>query len=252
VVADAGVAEAPPAPVDVVSEAAAPDPTPAPTVRFRAPVKGQIVPVAKAGDFEIKLEVSHWNTAPDDKHVHVILDNRPYVAIYDTGKPIKLSRLLQGEKLSEGHHVLVAFPSRATHESVKTDGAFAIAEFFVGKKGPPSVDTAKPMLIYSRPKGPYEGDKASRILIDFYLSRVALAPGKERVRITVKGPGIDSEKVVTAERFGPPFYLVNPQDGTYTVRAELVGSDGKPIAGTWNDTSRTITVLKEGTAPAHH
>ena len=79
--------------------------------------------------------MKNWKTAPGDQHVHLILDAKPYKPIYDPKAPVKLCDLTGGEPLAEGQHVLVAFPSRANHESVKTAGALSITEFWVGKKG---------------------------------------------------------------------------------------------------------------------
>ncbi|HLK36760.1 MAG TPA: hypothetical protein VKU41_08420, partial [Polyangiaceae bacterium] len=179
-----------------------------------------------------------------DAHVHLILDARPYKPIYDTKAPVKLSDLTGGEPLAEGQHILVSFPSRANHESVKTPGAFAVTEFWVGKKGERAQDPSKAMLIYSRPKGEYKGDMANHVLVDFQLANTTLAPDKDHVHIAVTGPGIDPDKGLSADatKFGPPFYLDNLQDGSYSVKLDLLGGDGKPIAGSWNSTSRSITV----------
>lgn len=243
-VEDAGGPPAPslPAPVLVLG-AASPDPAPPlPTVRFVAPTKGQLVPFARAADFEIKLDVKNWPTAKGSQHVHLILDNTPYLALYDTRAPIKLSQLPGGSTLSEGQHVLVAFPSRPNHESLKTPGALVVTEFYIGKKTPPTVDITKPMLVYSRPKGEYKGDMATHVLIDFQLVNTTLEPGKNAVTISVKGPGIEGEKTGKAERFGLPFYLDNPQTGKYTLKLELVGPDGAVLPGPWNSTTRDITL----------
>src|SRR5450755_1089515 len=39
---------------------AAPDPTDKPTVKLSAPTKGQVIPMATVGDFEVKLDVKKW------------------------------------------------------------------------------------------------------------------------------------------------------------------------------------------------
>jgi hypothetical protein len=211
-------------------------------VAITAPTKGQVIAEAKAADFEVKLDVKNWKTAPGDAHVHLILDHRPYKPIYDTKSPVKLSELTGGEALEEGQHVLVAFPSRANHESVKTKGALTIVEFWVGKKGDKKQDIAKPMVIYSRPKGEYKGDMANHVLVDFQIANATLAPGKDHVHIAVTGPGIDGEKTADATKFGPPYYIDNLQDGSYTVKLDLLGGDDKPVAGSWNSTTRSFTV----------
>jgi hypothetical protein len=214
-------------------------------VKISTPAKDLVIPEAKAADFEVKLDVKNWKTAQGDQHVHLILDARPYKPIFDTKAPVKLSELTGGEPLAAGQHVLVAFPSRANHESVKTPGALFITQFWVGKKGGKDdvkQDISKPTLIYSRPKGEYKGDMANHVLVDFQLVNGKLAEGKDHVHIGVTGPGIEGEKTADATAFGPPFYLDNLQDGSYEVKLELLGSDGKPLPGDWNTTSRKITI----------
>jgi hypothetical protein len=244
--APAASAEAPPAPppVQLTPGVASPDPAPpTPTVKILAPTKEQLIPVAKANEFEVKLDVKNWKTAPGDAHVHLILDAKPYKPIYDTKAPVKLSELTGGDALAEGQHVLVAFPSRANHESVKTTGALTMVEFWVGKKGAEKAqDTSKATLVYSRPKGEYKGDMANHVLVDFQLANDTLAPDKDHVHIAVTGPGIDGNKSADATKFGAPFYLDNLQDGSYSVKLELLGGDGKVLPGSWNSTTRSITV----------
>lgn len=238
---------APAAPITLTQGNAAPDPpAPTPTVKITAPAKGQVIPAAKAGDFEVKLDVKNWKTATGDSHVHLILDAKPYKAVYDTKAAWKLSDLNGGDAaLAEGQHILVAFPSRATHESVKTAGALSIVEFWVGKKGEKAQDTTKPMLVYSRPKGEYKGDMANHVLVDFQLVNGTLAPDKDHVHVRVTGPGIDGEKSADATRFGPPMYLDNLQAGTYTLELQLLGADGKVLPGSWNSNKRTISIVRE-------
>src|SRR5262249_19215826 len=153
----------------------------------------------KAKDFEVKLDVKNWKTEVGSQHIHLILDNRPYMAIYDVKKKVSLGDLVGNDTLSEGQHVIVAFPSRATHESVKTKDALAMLDFFVGKKGDTPVDLKKPLLIYSRPKGDYKGDAANHVLVDFQLANVTLAEGKEHVHISVTGPGVEKDLMAKAE-----------------------------------------------------
>lgn len=225
--------------------AASDDPTPAPTVKFLAPTKDQVIPKDKAADFVVKLDVKNWQTAMGSQHVHLILDNHPYKPIYDTKAPVKLSDLLGGDPLNEGEHVIVAFPSRANHESVKTKDALAMLTFWVGKKDKPQIDLKKPMLIYSRPKGDYKGMMASHVIVDWQLVNDTLGEGKDHVHITVTGPGIADKLEAKAEKFGPPYFLDNLQDGAYQVKLELMsgaGADMKVVPGAWNSTTRTIHI----------
>jgi len=238
--------KAPAPPVTITPGAPSPDPAaPLPTVKLAAPTKDQVLDAAKAGDFAVKLDVKNWQTAKGSNHVHLILDNKPYKAIYDTKEPVKLSELAAGEALAEGMHVLVAFPSRANHESVKTKDALTIVPFWVGRKDPVAWKndfTKKPMLIYSRPKGEYNGEMANHVLIDFQVANVTLAEGKEHVKATVTGPGTDKPVEGSVEKFGTPLYVDNLQNGSYTIKLELLDGANKPIEGPWNTTTRTIKV----------
>ena len=234
----------PPQPAITLTQGqASPDPpAPLPTVKILAPARDQVIPAAKSADFAIKLDVKNWQTAPGDRHVHLILDAKPYKPIFDLKAPIKLADLPGGDALAEGQHILVAFPSRANHESVKTPNAVAIAEFWIGKKGPKAQDPAKAMLIYSRPKGEYKGDMANHVIVDFQLSNEKLAAGGDHVHISVTGPGIEGEQTADATQFGPPYYLDNLRDGSYTVKLDLLGADGQAVPGSWSSTTRSITI----------
>jgi hypothetical protein len=239
-----------PAPT-LVPGTASPDPAGAPpTAKFAAPKNGEVVPSDKAADYAIKLDVKNWQTATGSSHVHLILDNKPYKAIYDPKLPIKLSELMGGGAIDEGQHVLVAFPSRANHESVKTKDAMSVIEFFVGKKAEGKTNLKKAMLIYSRPKGDYKGDMARHVLIDFQLANDALGDGKDHVNIAVTGPGIDAPLTAKADKVGTPFYLDNLQNGAYTVKLDLMDKDDKPVAGPWNSTTRTIKLDKDAAPDA--
>lgn len=246
--ANTAPSKAPAPPITITPGAASPDPTaPLPTVKLTAPTRDQVIPGDKAADFGVKLDVKNWQTAKGSSHVHLILDNKPYKAIYDTKETVKLSELAAGEAVAEGLHVLVAFPSRANHESVKTKDALTVVPFWVGKKdatvaakgGDP---TKKPMLIYSRPKGDYNGEMANHVLVDFQIANVTLAEGKEHVHVSVTGPGIDKPVEGHVEKFGTPLYIDNLQNGSYTLKVELLDAANKVIEGPWNSTTRTIKI----------
>lgn len=232
----------PPPPITLTLGTASDDPPPPlPTVRFLSPTNNQIIAAAKAGDVPIKLDVKNWKTATGSSHVHVILDHRPYKPVFDPAAPLKMSDLLGSDTLAPGQHVLVAFPSRGNHESVKTAGALTMLQFWIDKKGAVDQDLKKPMLIYSRPKGDYKGDIANHVLVDFQLANDKLASGGDHVHITVTGPGADN-LTADATQFGPPFFLDNLQDGSYTVKLDLLGKDGTPVPGSWNSVSRNINI----------
>ncbi|MEX0843219.1 MAG: hypothetical protein WD120_02605, partial [Gemmatimonadota bacterium] len=98
----------------------------------------------------------------DGQHIHFILNNDRYQALYDPAEPVVL------EDLPAGVHVLRAFPGTDWHESVKTPGAFAmrIIQVGEGEADTPPVDPDGPFLTYSRPVGEYAGQAADSILVD--------------------------------------------------------------------------------------
>ena len=205
-------------------------------------------------------------------HVHVILDNQPYEAYYTLDQPFELRNVVSGK------HTLRVFPSRPWHESYKNEGAFQMVTFTVtgggdatkptttntgqvvannnaspstspaateGKDMPPStagdVDSSKPLLTYSRPKGENKGPDADPIMIDFWLANAKLRGdgGEYRVRYI-----IDDDEPRFIDKW-EPIWLSGWTNGPHTVRLELLGKDNNPVDnGGYNTTSRDITVVK--------
>jgi hypothetical protein len=204
-------------------------------------------------------------------HIHVILDNQPYEAYYELGQPFELRNVVAGK------HTLRVFASRPWHESYKNDGSFQMVTFTVkgggdatkptttnsgqtmannnasgssgaareGKDMPASkggdVDTAKPLLTYSRPKGEYKGADADPIMIDFWLTNAKLKGdgGEYQVRYI-----IDDGDARLLEKW-EPIWLSGWISGKHTIHLELLGKDGKPVEnGGYNTTAREIAVAK--------
>jgi hypothetical protein len=216
-----------------------------PKVTLKTPTAEQVVAADKAKDFEIKLEVKDWETQPGGPHTHLILDNKPYKPIYEPKATVKVSDLTGGEALAEGEHLLVAFPSRMNHESVKEKGALTMVHFWVGKKGKSDWKAKDPMLIYSRPKGAYNASKADHVLVDWYLSNVELGEGKFSIKANVIGPGVEGEGKTLKITEWKPHVLDNLRNGDYKIALELDDKDGKAVPGAWNSTTRTITINRD-------
>lgn len=245
---------APPAPPPPVVEdmAASDDPKPLPTAKITAPANDASIDAAKAKDFEVKLDVKNWTTAEGDQHVHLILDDHPYKPIYDHKKPVKLSELLPaGVELTPGLHVLTAFPSRKTHESVKGKGAASQVVFWVGKKGKTVFDLKKPHVIYSRPKGVNAGPMGAELMVDFYLTNTLLDKG-EKVRCTIRGAKLTTPVVFEFVKWTPKI-VKNLPAGDYDVQLELLDKNGSPFEGPLTATTRTgVKVDAAGTPEPHH
>lgn len=216
-----------------------------PTVTIAAPKANESVPAAKAADYEVKLEVKDWPVAHDGPHVHLILDNRPYKAIFEPKASVKLSELMEGEKLAEGEHVLVAFPSNEKHISVKPAAGkkpVVVVPFWVGKAGKAAWKPTDPTLVYSRPKAEYKDADADRIVLDFYLLNAELGAGKNAVKATVT-PGAGDPLTMTLTSW-QPLDIVNLPEGEAKVKIELLDKDGKAVPGPFNQTERSIKVSR--------
>ena len=229
--------EAPPSPVRVVAGQRTPLEGDSPTVRILAPRDGQRI---GRGDVMLRLRVANWELQPDPgRHVHVIVDNEPYIAVRDVSEPLNLNELVRenlGHDLEEGSHVVRVFPSRDHHESVKTDGAFAMTTFHYRSPSEGfEFDADAPLLTYSRPKGCNAAGE--RILLDFYLTNVDLAEDGMRVRYNIDG-ALTGDIVEWV-----PHWIENlPAMPQHTIQLQLVTADGEQVPGPFNDTTRTISV----------
>ncbi len=174
-------------------------------------------------------------------HLHLILDNEPYQAVYNVDKPIILNNL------TPGTHSLRVFASRPWHESFKNDGAFAQTTFHVLTKTEDNRPNPKlPLLTYSRPKGSYG---AEPILLDFYLTNAPLhviaqenpkdAIADWRIRVTINGESfiLDSWQ---------PIYLTGFDKGKNWIKLEFIDEQGNLVANVFNNTVRVIDYNPNG------
>lgn len=226
-------------------------------VHLTAPEDGAVV---DNPDVDLKFKVDSFQTGIQTKtpradslanskkgqHLHVIVDNKPYMACYDPSKPFDIG------KLEPGVHTVVAFSSRSYHESVKGPGAYSKPGYFEGyawtnfyvkeKKGKKMLNDDKVSVIYSRPKGTYSGDAADRILLDFYLHNVELGSYNAMYTVTTADKGTEiASKRLTEWR---PAYLTGLPPGTYNVTLELRNPDDETESGPFNKTTREIVVKK--------
>jgi hypothetical protein len=211
-------------------------------LKIASPKEGEAIP---GSDLEIRFELKGY-TLPAEQpgpHIHVIIDNQPYVADYDATKPF----FVRG--LAPGPHTLRAFPSRRWHESIKAPKAFAMAHFFMGPKQKGSgfatwVDARKPILTFSRPKGNYAGDDAKKVMVDFWIKGTKLGPKDSKVKMVLDG----KESLITGWK---PQFLEGLADGKHTISLELLDRRGAPIANTYNKTEREFSInAPEAPAPA--
>ncbi|WP_375472215.1 hypothetical protein [uncultured Nostoc sp.] len=174
-------------------------------------------------------------------HLHVILDNQPYIPVYDLNQPLVLP------DLSPGSHTLRVFASRPWHESFKNEGAYAETTFHVFTKTDDNTPDAKlPLLTYSRPQSSYG---AEPILLDFYLTNAPLhLVGKEnpndkfsdwRIRSTINGESFIFDRWQAV-------YLKGFRPGKNWIKLEFLDNQGNAVKNAFNTTVRLIDYQPKG------
>ena len=161
------------------------------------------------------------------QHIHLILNNNPYYAIYEP---------TYEQELEDGHYVALSFLSRSYHQSVKQPEAFKVSQFTVGNASAEPVDLSQPMLFYSRPKGTYSGEGTQKVLFDFYLVNTVVGANGNQVKVTVNG---DTEFMVDE---WAPMVLEGLPMGENTVKIELIDADGNLVDSPFNSETRTFTL----------
>lgn len=216
-------------------------------VEITSPTEGQTLPSGDSVAFSYNVTNYELSTPTPDasqkplansakgQHVHLILNNNPYHAIY---QPEGFNLALE-----DGHYVALSFLSRSYHESVKNPEAYKVIQFTVGDGESEEVDMSAPMLFYSRPKGTYTGKDTEKVLFDFYLVNTEIGAGGNQVRVTVNG-----DTTMTVDEW-KPFILEGLPMGDNTVKVELVDSSGNLIESPFNSEERTFT-LEEGSGAA--
>lgn len=168
-------------------------------------------------------------------HLHLILDNEPYQAIYSTEQPFVL------DNLTPGTHTLRVFATRPWDESFKNEGAYAQTTFHIlTKTDNNKPNSALPLLTYSQPNGIYS---AEPIMLDFYLNQTAQKKLADKsqdlfIKVTVNG-----ESFLVDDWY--PLYLEGFKRGNNWVQLELLDREGNLIENAFNNTIRLITYNPE-------
>jgi hypothetical protein len=164
------------------------------------------------------------------QHIHLIVNNEPYVAKYEASFE---------HKLPEGDHYVLAFLSRSYHESIKTKNASWLK---VGHAHNGTLQDAKdvsnPMLFYSRPKGAYTGKaETEKVMLDFYLANVIL--GNEfKVKATINGEDHMIDR-------WQPYYIEGLPMGENSITLTLVDANGQTVNTPLNPVTRTFTLAPD-------
>lgn len=170
------------------------------------------------------------------QHIHLILNNEPYDALYET---------TYEKELDPGHYVELSFLSRSFHMSLKHPEAYVLRQFTVGDAESADIDLNAPHMFYSRPKGTYTGQQETeKIMLDFYLVNTDLSEEGNKVRATING----QQFMLTDWK---PYAIEGLLMGETTIRLELLDENNDRIESPFNPVTRTIILAEEeATTPA--
>ncbi len=175
----------------------------------------------------------------DGQHIHFILDNKPYKALYEPKNEITLANGTE--------HYLMAFLSRSYHESVKSKGAAVLYHFSIDKNGVLKTlpDPKTPMLFYSRPKGDYIGADTTNLLLDFYVWNCNLSAADYKVKAEINNIDRPSQQLTTTVDKWAPHIIHNLGTGKSKVTLTLIDKDGKPLEGNMGSITREFNLAAQ-------
>ncbi|MBL4654623.1 MAG: phosphopeptide-binding protein [Bacteroidia bacterium] len=196
------------------------------------------------------IDDQHCANSTKGQHIHLILNNQPYTAHYNSEFDVELE---------DGFYVALSFVSRSYHESIKNTKAYHLSYFTVGM--PPDIDPdtvyvldpvtfeekvwiiksklmSQEHMFYSRPKGNYDVEDCESLMLDFYLVNTTLSEEGNKVKAI-----IDGEEFILPKWC--PYSIEGLGVGEHTISLELIDKDGQPVSGPFNFTERTITIEGE-------
>lgn len=221
------------------------------SVEIMAPRQDAVLSEKQLGAATVRLNVKNWPTRQPGASVLLALDTFRPRNVYAPTRGVRLADLVDEDAtLRAGGHELVAMLAHPSGETVKPSATsprpFARVRFWVGTRDVADAADAEKsaLLVYNLPRGTYNGEAASSaVLLDFYLLGATLAKDGERVRVSVSGDhGVSARTTLSEWR---PLIIQELPSGDYAVRLDLVGTDGKPVAGRRTSVERTITVNRD-------
>jgi hypothetical protein len=174
------------------------------------------------------------NNSDKGQHIHFIIDNKPYVALYEPKQEVTVP--------VNTEHYILCFLSRSYHESIKHKEAGVLAHIKVDEKGNLQrlPDPTTPMLFYSRPKGDYLGKDTANVLLDFYPTNVALGIDY-KVKADIKNESTGKAASFTLTEWKPHF-IQGLGTGKAAVTLSLVDKDGKTVDGPNTSVTRNFNL----------
>lgn len=177
------------------------------------------------------------NNSDKGQHIHFIMDNEPYAALYEPKHTITLAK--------NSEHYLFCFLSRSYHESLKNPGAALLYHFKVDANGKVSKldDPKTPMLFYSRPKGNYLGNDTTNLLFDYYVWNAQLG-SDYKVNAIIKNQNTGQEKTFTTDQWHASF-IEHLGTGKSSVSIQLLDKENKPVAGPMTGATREFQMAAQ-------
>lgn len=214
-------------------------------VKTENPVKVQLrleaYPLGFNSDFPRAREI---RDASRGQSVHIIVDGKHHFDIDEAIDDISENEEIDFDQtlettipytLTDGIHILRAFPVRSFGESLKGGSCFEATYFYFGKaEKKPSIDLSKAFLTYNMPEGEFTGNKP--ILLDFYVSNTQLSNDGYKVRLTIDGT---DKRLLTA---WVPYYIHGLKKGSHTIKLELLDPRNNVTPPLFDDLQQTIVV----------
>lgn len=174
----------------------------------------------------------HLANSHDGQHIHFILNNEPYDALYEPEHSVTVP--------VNSEHYLLSFLSRSYHESIKTADAHKLVKFKINENGEVEElpTPTEPSLFYSRPKGEYKGADTDNLLLDYYIVNTEVSPSSNKVKAVVNGEEFILDQWQPYEITGAPL-------GELKVQLTLIDGEGNAITGDNVSIERNVTLLAE-------
>ncbi|MBE8713499.1 hypothetical protein [Sphingobacterium hungaricum] len=186
-------------------------------------------------NFKLTEQTEHTHemaNSHEGQHIHFILDNTPYAALYKPEHSVTVP--------VNSEHYLMSFLSRSYHESIKTADASKLVKFKVDANGKVVQEAAPtaPAIFYSRPKGDYKGADVKNVLLDFFVSNTTLAADGNKVIANINGQDFTLDQWIPYEITGLPL-------GENVIKLSLVDKDGNAVTGDNVTVERKINLIAE-------
>lgn len=172
----------------------------------------------------------HMANSAEGQHIHFILNNTPYVALYKPEHVVKAP--------INSEHYLLSFLSRSFHESIKNADASKLIKFKINAAGQIEEQPipTEPSIFYSRPKGDYKGKDTQSVLLDFFLVNTDLSTQGNKVKAVVNGKEFILDKWI-------PYEVTNLPKGENVITLSLIDKDGNALTGDNVSVERKFNIL---------